>query len=78
MIKVYYENYEIRGHARWVKRGTKRFLHSRCSMEYDAKGEVGYGGKIFVDCGHCGKTILISNGNSDKPLIHKCTVRAER
>jgi ribosomal protein S27E len=72
MNKTIYQDVEWRGYMRWVKRGNERFLHVRCRMDYDAKGIVESGGHIVVDCGNCGEKLTISNGNSNKPFIHRC------
>jgi hypothetical protein len=58
MPKIYYENYKIRGTAKWVKRDSKRFLHMRCQMEYDGKGDVKPGEHISMTCSNCQEEIL--------------------
>jgi ribosomal protein S27E len=72
MIKISYQDILYRGTMKWIKRGKERFLHVRCTMDYDAKGTIENLGHIVVDCGNCGKQLAISNGNSSKIFFHKC------
>ncbi len=72
MNKVIYQDVVWKGSMQWVKRGNKRFLHVRCTMDYDTKGILESAGNFIVDCGNCGKQLTISNGNSNKPFVHRC------